>query len=162
MPLLRLLTLAALLALTACASKPPLKAEGVDTGLTPVEAASRGATNARVLWGGVIVASTNLKDMTQIEVLAFPLEDDQSPKTDDKPLGRFLILKDGYLETADYASGRRITVVGTVTGTRPGRIGESDYTYPVVQPERMHLWPRNVTRQSTEPRFHFGVGVVFH
>jgi outer membrane lipoprotein len=152
--------LAALLA--ACASEPPLKTEGVDKGLTPNEAATGTKPGARVLWGGVIVASTNLKEETQIEVLGFPLGDDQQPKTDDKPLGRFVVLHPGYLETADYASGRRITVVGSLTGTRPGRIGESDYTYPVVKPDRIHLWPRDSARQSTEPRFHFGVGVIFH
>ena len=112
--------------------------------------------------GGVIVASSNLKNETQIEVLGFPLDDGQEPKTNDAPLGRFVILQPGYLETADYASGRHITVVGSLTGTRQGRIGESDYTYPVVKPDRVHLWPQESETRYTEPRFHFGVGVIFH
>lgn len=148
--------------LTACASKPPLKAEGVEKKLTPAEAASRPATGTRVLWGGVIVASKNLKEESQIEVLGFPLNDSQEPQTDEKPLGRFVILQPGYLETADYASGRQITVVGPLAGTREGRIGESDYTYPVVRPDKMHLWAEETYRRAAEPRFHFGVGVIFH
>lgn len=159
-PLVCLLTL---LLLTACAAGPRFKTEGVATGLVPGEAARQGdgAIGRRVLWGGVIVASTNLKEATQMEVLAYPLDGSQAPRTDEAPLGRFLIIEPGYLETADYAPGRSVTLVGPVTGSRQGRIGESDYTYPVVDPERIHLWPPESARRTTEPRFHFGVGVIF-
>ncbi|MFA5531806.1 MAG: Slp family lipoprotein [Thiohalomonadaceae bacterium] len=150
--------------LVGCAGTgPEFKTEGVATGLTPREASTRAADIAgtRVLWGGVIVNSTNLENATQLEVLGYPLDDSQEPQTDAGPAGRFLVIEPGYLETADYAQGRRITVVGPVTGTRQGKIGESAYTYPVVDPDRIHLWPRASTQRYTEPRFHFGVGVIF-
>lgn len=152
------------LLLAGCASKGPgFKTDGVSTGLTPREASTRAADIAgtRVLWGGVIVNSTNLENATQLEVLGYPLDDDQDPRTDAGPTGRFLVIESGYLETADYAPGRRVTVVGPVTGTRQGRIGESVYTYPVVEPDRIHLWPRETAQRQTEPRIHFGVGVIF-
>jgi outer membrane lipoprotein len=146
-----------------CASGPQFQTEGVATGLTQREASTRGAdvSGSRVLWGGVIVASTNEENTTRLEVLGYPLGGNQDPETDRSPSGRFLVIEEGYLETADYAPGRRITVVGPVTELREGRIGQSPYTYPVVNPERMHLWPRDTARRASEPRVHFGVGVIF-
>ncbi len=155
--------LAVLLLAAGCASGPQFKTEGVATGLTPREAPGRGAdiVGTRVLWGGVIVSGTNLENATRLEVLGYPLDDSQEPETDRSPVGRFLVIEQGYLETADYAPGRRVTVVGPITAMREGKIGESPYTYPVVDPDRMHLWPRETTRRATEPRIHFGVGVIF-
>jgi outer membrane lipoprotein len=155
---------AAALALAACASKPPLATGGVDTAITPARAATTPLPEKRVLWGGVIVQTTNLKDATQIEVVGFPLDEHQEPETGGEPQGRFVVMQPGYLESAEYAAGRRITVVGPLTGTRPGRIGERDYTYPVVAPDKIHLWPEESTRRATQPQVHFGIGVgaIFH
>lgn len=154
----------AFLSLGACASKPPLDTGGVDSAQTPARAAVNPPVDKRVLWGGVIVQTTNLKDATQIEVVGFPLKEDQEPDTSGEPQGRFVIMHPGYLESAEYSAGRRITVVGPVTGSRPGRIGERDYTYPVVAPDKMHLWPEEGTGGSSKPQIHFGIGVgaIFH
>lgn len=149
--------------LTACAGTPDFDLTGVDRTLTPARAVTNidTARNQRVIWGGVIVASRNLKDATQLEVLGYPLTDGGKPKRDDPPQHRFLVTRSGYLETADYASGRTISAVGTVAGTQEGTVGEARYVYPVLEASDLYLWPRDDEYRRTEPQFHFGVGVIF-
>lgn len=156
--LLRGLTILALLVAAACA-KPKADDPSIDKSLTPARvladiAAARGH---KVRWGGVIVSSTNLKEASQLEILAYPLDDDGRPERDDAPLGRFIAMKPGYLETVDYAPGRLVTVVGPVQEIRTQKLGEADYRYPVIAADEVKLWQIRAPRN--EPRFHFGIGV---
>lgn len=153
----------ALALLAACASAPKFDLEGVNRELTPARAAANidTARNQRALWGGIIVASRNLKDATQLEVLGYPLGRDGKPKQGDPPQHRFLVTHPGYLETADYAEGRLLSAVGTVAGTQEGKVGEARYVYPVLNASQLHLWERETYSRPNEPRIHFGVGVIF-
>lgn len=158
---MRLLTaLLAPLLLAACASGP-LDAENAETDVLPREAAlAGGAEGRRVLWGGTVVGVTNEAEETLIEVLGYPLGRDQRPDTDRGATGRFLIREAGFLDPADYAPGREVSVVGTLAGTRAGRVGEHAYTYPVVSASQLELWPRRSSVPSP-PRVRFGLGVIF-
>ena len=134
-----------------------------DRKTTPQQAtADIGALRGRtVAWGGVIVNAKNLQNATQIEVLGYPLDLDNRPDTKAAPLGRFLALHPGYLETADYGAGRHLTVIGDITETREGMVGEARYVYPVLATTRLHLWPKE-TQRSTDPQIHFGIGIGIH
>ncbi len=153
------LLLIPLLLLGACASGPTFNTGGVDRALTPqgVAADPQPARGKYVLWGGVILTTTNLKNSTRVEVLAYPLDTDRRPQRDRDPLGRFILEQAGFLEPASYAEGRLITTVGKLAGTRPGRVDASDYTYPVIDARQVHLWPRD--RGYRGSNVHFGVGV---
>ena len=158
----RALLACAALALAACATGPKIDISNIDRSITPqrVTAEVESLRGKIILWGGVIIASTNLKDTTQIEVLAFPLDSSHKPDTAAPPLARFLAVKNSYLETQDFAQGRLLTVTGPITGTLTGQVGEARYVYPVVTPDALYLWPKPGT--STDPRVHFGIGVMFH
>lgn len=149
-----------LLTLTACATTPVMNTRGVNHSLTPVLAANdmQAARGTRVQWGGVIVSSRNLAHATQLVILAYPLDSSGEPKPDAGPLGRFIALWSGYLETVDYAPGRWVTVVGTVNGTHTGSVGQTNYLYPVVGANQLHLWPKR-GGGNTGPQVNFGVGV---
>ncbi len=149
------------LMLAACAAGPQFDTADVALSVTPQQAASdfERIKGAGVLWGGVIVNAVNEETLTRLEILAYPLDSRHRPDTDAKAGIRFLAEKAGYLETADYAQGRQVTVKGTAADLRKGRIGDAPHTYPVVRVARIHLWPRAEPR--TEPRFHFGIGVIF-
>ena len=151
------------LSLAGCASSPEFDDTGLNRSLTPTQAAERGETvvGERVLWGGTIVDSRNLEANTRLEVLAYPLNDWERPRSSASAQGRFLVMKSGYVETADYAPGRQVTVVGVVEALQDGRIGESRYTYPVVRAEKLHLWSEDEGRRSSGPRVNFGIGVIF-
>lgn len=146
--------------LAGCSGNARFDTENTDLTLTPQQAVSEEALqqDKQVLWGGMIINSTNLKEQTRIEVLAYPLDSDHYPQTDKTPYGRFLLFHDGYLETVDYAPGRLVSVLGRFNGTSRGRVDESEYTYPVVQAEQLHLWPRS---ERSDSRIHFGIGVMF-
>ena len=149
-----------LLLLTACASAPSFNTLDVDPLLTPqkVTANPQPATGKVVQWGGTIVSTTNLQDSTQIEVLAYPLDSDERPKSDGTAQGRFILERTGYLEPATYAAGRQVTVVGKVSGTRTGRVGEANYVYPVVGARQLYLWPLERTYGGSSTFFNIGVG----
>lgn len=159
--LMPILLLFVALALTACATGPRYDLTGVDRGLEPARAVAEmeQRRGQPVVWGGTIIRTHNLEDRTRIEVLAYPLDADQRPRSGRSPQGRFLIDYPGYLESADYASGRLLTVRGQLEQTHEGRVGDARYRYPVVEAERLHLWEREPER-ARQPRVSFGVGVM--
>ncbi len=97
----------------------------------------------------------NLKDATQIEVLTYTLNSLFRPQLDRPAGARILVRQPGFLEPANYARGRKITLLGTLSNVTPGRIGEADYRYPVVPAEQLRLWSYTDTRT----RFSFGLGI---
>ena len=155
----RLLPVLAAALIAGCASAPPFPAAGVDAALTPKAAvqAPQSALGRTVVWGGTIVRSRNLAHSTRLEVLAYPLDGGQRPESDKPAEGRFLVDKPGYLETVDYAPGRRVTVHGTVRGVHRGAVGRMPYRFPVVVADGLHLWPQGAPGSGS--RIHFGVGV---
>lgn len=138
----------------------PYDIGSADPRITPREAAQNvpGMLNHNVAWGGLIAATKNLKDKTELEVIGYPLDSRNRPDSDATPTGRFLVIHPGYLETADYEPGRLITVVGIVTETRTGTVGEAKYVYPIVAANKVQLWPRSANGRN-EPSIHFGIGI---
>lgn len=160
---MRVVAVAMLLTMLAgCAGGPHYDLRDVDSRLTPVAVAAAGTKYlaARVVWGGLIVATHNLPHYTELEVLSYPLDDSQRPDTAGAAQGRFLARYPHYLETIDYAPGRRITISGTLEKVLPGKVGEAPYTFPLLKADALYLWPRAGGVPSS-PQFHFGVGVVF-
>jgi outer membrane lipoprotein len=161
--LLALLSLSVVVA--GCASTPPLNMEGADTTLTPGQVAANpeAMRGRRVAWGGTIVATHNLKDTSEVEVLGYPLQASGRPDTGADAQHRFLVVRSGYLESADYRAGRLISAVGVLAGSRSGRIGDAPYTYPVLQADELYLWPREASgRSGSNVHFGVGIGVIIH
>ena len=155
----KLVSLILLSLLLSCASTPDFDTTRVDQSLTPQSVVaepdlSRGKI---MLWGGTILETRNLKDSTQIEVLAYPLNTSHRPLLESKPLGRFIIQHQGYLEPTTYAQGRVLTVLGKVSGSQSGSVGESTYNYAVIKSKQLHLWSLDSGRNRSS--FHFGVGI---
>ncbi len=150
--------------LSACAGNPRFDRDQYEEAITPAQAAGNADTlqGQGVLWGGLIIAASNLENHGEIEVLAYPLDRRQQPDTSRTPLGRFIISTDDYLETIDYAEGRLLTAAGRLSTTREGRIGDARYVYPVLETaaEHIELWPSD-GRVRSEPRFNFGLGIMF-
>jgi len=158
----RLLVVIACLTLSACASSP-FNQEGINRSITPALANAtpeyRGQT---ALWGGLIIQSRNMQNTSEIEVLSYPLSDSGEPSRSAEPQGRFLIQHDGYLETAQYAAGRWVSVTGKVLAPIPGKVGTADYTFAVIQSTQLHLWPESSQASDSKTQFHFGIGIGIH
>jgi outer membrane lipoprotein len=156
----RLFLLLFFLLITGCASTPEFDTSQVDASLTPqsVIAEPELSRDKIALWGGTILDTRNLKDKTRIEMLAYPLDGSNQPKLESKPLGRFIIEHNGFLEPTTYAQGRQLTVLGSVSGTEKGTIGETSYNYPVLSARQLHLWSQT-TDSGTRSNVHFGIGI---
>lgn len=143
----------------ACANTPQFDTKEVDKSLTPksVIAEPKMSSNKMALWGGTILDTRNLKDSTQIEVLAYPLDSSHRPLQDKKPLGRFIVQHQGYLEPTTYAQGKLVSILGKISGKQEGKIGESHYSYPVISAQKLHLWSNDDGRNKSS--FHFGIGI---
>ena len=128
--------------------------------ITPQQVANnfRLVENKTIAWGGIIVASKNLASQTQLEVLSYPLDENGRPEPESKAGGRFIALHPGYLELANYAEGRFVTMTGTINEVRAGSVGEARYVYPVLAVKTLFLWP-TPEQEAAKPQFHFGVGV---
>jgi len=101
---------------------------------------------ARVIVGGDILSTQPKPGETEIELLARRLRDDDSPERSDRSPGRLLLRSADFLDPAVYAAGRRISVIGTVSGVEERKVGELPYRYPVIAVERIRLWPQEVAQ----------------
>jgi outer membrane lipoprotein len=125
--------------------------------VTPQQAANNigQVQNKTVAWGGIIVAARNLASQTQLEVLSYPLDEYGRPQRDAKAGGRFIALHPGYLELANYAEGRLVTMTGTVSETRAGSVGEARYVYPVLAiktlAHRVIVWVKTEPEMRPDP-----------
>ncbi len=113
-------------------------------------------TGTLIEWGGIIVRSRNLKRHSELEILAFPLRRNGRPERELPPLGRFVGIRPGYIESVNFTPGRLVTVIGPILGVRDGKIGETAYRFPEMEIEDAYLWaPEPVQNRS---RFRFGIG----
>lgn len=154
----KLLTALTVILLAACTSNPPAE----DAGPSPADVRAGGEARGEVHWGGQIVKVKNLSDRTLVEVLALPLDADGEPRSDERPLGRFIVDKQGFLEPHEYTRGRLLEVRGQLNGFTDGKVGDSAYRYPVVVSERLKLWgdaPGRGTSDGPQIRPSIGVGV---
>lgn len=109
----------------------------------------------KVLWGGIIVSSENMAKGTEIHIVEVPLASIMRPGNPDLSRGRFIVEHAGFLDSTIYAKGREITLAGEIMGTREGKIGEMDYTFPVLKGIKLHLWqPREDDYYSSEIFLH--------
>jgi outer membrane lipoprotein len=99
---------------------------------------------SRVIVGGEILATLPRPGETEIELLTRRLERDDSPERSDRSKGRVLLRSKEFLDPAVYAPGRRLSVIGEVSGTEERKIGEVAYRYPVIAVERIRLWAMDV------------------
>jgi len=145
-----------ILGLGGCATPPLTPAPGPE--VTPRAAVIDALPIAEQVWGGVIVRVENLPDHTRLEVVSYPLRN-QEPQTGRMTDGRFLLEVPGFLDPVDHRRGRRITARGLVERTEAGRIGEVDYVFPVLLASELHLWPETPVGVYDTGRFRFGVGI---
>ena len=148
--------------ISACASSP-FQLEGVNRALSPALAkAGPEHQGQTALWGGLIIQSSNLKDRSEIEVLSYPLNEQGEPIRGANAQGRFFIQQEGYLETAQYAAGRWVSVLGTVKPPVHGKVGTADYTFAVIQAKQLELWPEASQTGESNTQFRFGIGIGIH
>lgn len=141
-------------ATTDCAPAP------ANAAITPAQvAATGGHTGERLRWGGTLAAARNLAASTELEVVGYPLDRCGEPRTGAQPIGRFILVRPGYLETADRPIGSRVSATGLVTGLREGQVGDAPYRFPLLQANDLRWWAEEApARAYTRPWVTIGIG----
>ncbi len=141
-----------------CVTSEPLVVEpGISlSGLTVAEARQTPpGTPQTVRWGGTIVGIANIADnKTQVEIVSRPLQRSGRPISDDRTDGRFIAEFSDFLDPEIYTAGRELSVVGTVAGTVDGRIGKTEYRFPLVQVSDHRYWKPLPPREYYRPPIH--------
>lgn len=142
--------------LSACASTP--MGNNTEQKLTPKQVITQieKYQSETIHWGGTIVNTSNKKTTTEIEIIAYHLKDNGRPDLGSPPLGRFIAIQEGYLEVADYAADKQVSLTGTIIDIRKGKVGEADYTFPTVSTREIKLLSAET---KLKPRFNFGFGL---
>jgi len=130
--------LAALLAVTGCATVPP-QIQGTYADISPARV-DPAAFGSEVRWGGVLIDARNEPDHTCFEVLSRDLDKYLRPKVEDLTAGRFIACKPGFYDPEVFARGREVTMTGRVRGIEERDIDDFKYRYPVIDVAGLVLW----------------------
>ena len=109
-----------------------------------------------VMLGGRIIETKASPPLSELTVLQLAIGSGDQPVDPDQSEGRFIVQTQQILDPEIYQKGMLITVVGTLEGSKILSIGGFDYTYPLVAPVEIKLWPKGM---QTRPVIHFGIGV---
>jgi len=138
--------------LTGCVTTERLEA-GAETTLDSLTVAEAQqavpSTPQTVRWGGTIAKVTNTaSDTTQVEIVSRPLYRSGRPVVDDRSDGRFIAEFNEFLDPEIYTLGRALSVIGIVSDSVDGTVGESTYRFPRVQVSDFRYWkPRPPQRE---------------
>jgi len=141
--MLRIFLLCTVLALSACATIPAdLKSAEPFSLTTPQQAQLGDSEGEWVRWGGIIITVTPQNDQTCFEVMGLLLDRNAEPRSADHSIGRFIACAKGFYEPMEYTAGRSITFAGSIVSLQQQKIGDYEYTFPRLNAEIVHLWPK--------------------
>ncbi|EHC40613.1 Starvation lipoprotein Slp [Salmonella enterica subsp. enterica serovar Alachua str. R6-377] len=110
-------------------------------------------------FGGKVVAVQNQQGKTRLEIATVPLDSGARPVLGEASRGRIFADVNGFLDPVDFR-GQLVTVVGPITGTVDGKIGNTPYKFMLMQAtgyKRWHLVQQVVMPpQPIEPWFYGG------
>ncbi|MDH4300884.1 MAG: Slp family lipoprotein [Nitrospira sp.] len=94
-----------------------------------------------VMIGGSVIRAKRTDAGTELEILQLPTAK-EGGLTEERlrSEGRFLAVREQFLDPASLPEGTPITVIGTVTGETTRQLDESDYTYPLLEVKHIIDW----------------------
>ncbi|PWC20732.1 hypothetical protein DDT52_08450 [Brenneria roseae subsp. roseae] len=104
-------------------------------------------------FGGRVVNVHNDANRTRLEIVSLPLDSGARPQLNQPSEGRFVAYVNRFLEPVDFKN-RLITVVGPITGSEQGAIGNKPYRFVVVDVQGYKRW--NVRQQVMMPPGAYG------
>jgi len=105
-----------------------------------------------VMIGGNVIKAKRTEAGTELEVLQLPTEK-EGTLTEERlrSEGRFLAVREQFLDPASVPAGTPITVIGTVKGETTRQLDESEYTYPILEVKHIIDW-NNIAAQRRRDR----------
>ena len=111
-----------------------------------------------VMIAGTVIRAKRMAEGTEVEVLQLPAEQNE-PFTEDRlrSEGRFLAVRESFLDPASLPERTPITVIGTVTGETTRPLDENTYTYPLLTIKHIIDWSRIAAerRKDRPPSYGF-------
>jgi len=154
---LAIIAIFSLIGCTSVISENTLKSVDKTVSYENVMANPDGHRDKVLLFGGTVLETIPMGEKTVIMILQHPLTSNDKPDIAAPSKGRCLVEVDGFIDPAVYGPGRQVTLVGVVIGKETRKLGQINYTYPVIKGTELYLWP--LQEVSNEPRFNIGVGV---
>ncbi len=110
-----------------------------------------------VMIGGNVIRAKRTEAGTEVEVLQLPSAKD-GPLTEDRlhSEGRFLAIREAFLDPASLPEGAPITVIGTVTGETTRQLDETEYTYPVLEVKHIIDWNSVASQRRRDRSPYYG------
>jgi outer membrane lipoprotein len=156
--------LGGLLALSACAESahqiqrgrgyidvPPELEQQIDTSVAfaDLRAAPDNYLGRVIMVAGVVIKSKRTENRTEIEVLQLPAGEG-GPSTTERTSseGRFLAVREEFLDPATLPPGTPVTMVAVVTGSTTRPLDDSEYTYPVLDIKHLTDWSTVASQRS--------------
>ncbi|SEL32160.1 outer membrane lipoprotein [Kosakonia sacchari] len=99
-------------------------------------------------FGGKVVDIQNQQGKTRLEIASVPLDSGARPVLGEPSVGRIYAEVNGFLDPVDFRN-QLVTVVGPITGTADGKIGDAPYKFMVMQATGYKRW--HLTQQVMMP-----------
>ncbi|HXV69311.1 MAG TPA: Slp family lipoprotein [Nitrospira sp.] len=130
---------------------PPELDQQIDTTVTfaALQAAPASYVGRVVAIGGIVIMAKRMKERTEMEILELPTRAD-GPSTKDRfqSRGRFLAVREEFLDPASVPPGTPVTIIGIVKGSTTRPLDESDYTYPILDIKHLVDWNTIASQDS--------------
>jgi len=98
--------------------------------------------------GGYVLEAVKEQDGSRLTVLEAPLNARGEPGPADSSRGRFMVRTSEFLDPEVYRRDRMVTVGGRLAGATEQQMGESTYSYPVIEASEIHLWAEREPHQG--------------
>lgn len=99
-------------------------------------------------FGGKVLSVENQQGKTRLQIATVPLDDGARPSLSSASVGRIYADVNSFLDPVDYR-GQLVTVVGPITGTADGKVGNTPYKFMTMQVNGLKRW--RVTQQVMLP-----------
>ncbi|MCP9473465.1 MAG: Slp family lipoprotein [Nitrospira sp.] len=134
---------------------PPHLLKEIDTNVTfaDLQAAPDSARGRTVSLSGIILTAKRTSQRTELEILQLPRKEGQISTTGRlRSEGRFIAVREEFLDPATIPPGTPVTIIGTVQGFVVRQLDEVEYRYPLLEIKHVIDWNTvNIEETATPP-----------
>lgn len=113
----------------------------------------------QVRLGGMVLNVINQPNETLLEIAVLPLNYNAQPEIGEPYQGRLLAKSPSFLDPINFRN-HYVTVLGNLTGSHIGRVGNSSYQFITMDILGYQVWQEK-TQVLPSPGFDYGIGPVW-
>ncbi len=131
----------------------------IDTsvGFAELQKAPGNYVGRTVMLGGNVIRAKRTETGTEVEILQLPIaKEGVLSENRLQSEGRFLAVREAFLDPASLPAGTPITVIGTVTGELTKPLDEIAYTYPILEIKHIIDWNSVASQRRRDRSPYYG------